>query len=694
MRQLIANLQTGELELLDVPGPRPGPGEIVVANEWSVVSPGTERMLLGFARASLPGKALREPARVRQALQKVATQGVGPTARSVATRLEQPQPLGYSAAGVVLELGEGVSGFRIGDRVATNAAHAEIAVVWARHAARIPEEVDSRDAAWGTLGAVALNAFRLAGVDTGGTVAVIGLGLLGQLATRIAHASGCSSVGLDPIRDRAAAIATGTDNADAFEATIAQRTHQAGADAVIVTAPGTRETLELAARSARVGATIVVVGAGDLAADRRLFYERELQLVVAHSYGPGRDEGPWERGEISYPRHRVRWTAQRNLAAVLELLAGGQLRVDDIACDDVPFDEAPTAYDAIIAGTGPVATTFRYPAEVNGSPVVNAGATDTHSHTGVRSATETLGIAVIGAGTFASHTLLPVLAEQEIDLRWVASRKGVTAATAARRFECRATTDVAAAIEDPKTDVVFIATSHETHVDLAVQALQGGKHVWLEKPMAINREGLGRLESACTDAGTLMVGFNRRFAPTTRELFAKTRGLGPLQMVYTVNAGALPADHWLIDRKRGGGRLVGEGCHFVDLVRFITDSEIVRAEGGESADAGWFALEFADGSFGTVNYTTTGHPRAPKERLEVSAGGKTWVLDNFRRLESYEDGFDVAALARNILPATQDKGHEAAVKAFLQAVRSGEPSPVSPAESIEVSRAIFDALGR
>ena len=693
MRQLVANLQTGELELLEVPGPRPRAGELVVANEWSVVSPGTERMLLGFARASLAGKALREPARVRQALDKVIAQGFESTATSVRNRLQQPQSLGYSAAGVVLEIGEGVRGFRVGDRVATNAPHAEIASVWARHAARIPEEVLSRDAAWGTLGAVALNAYRQARVDTGGVIGVIGLGLLGQLVTRIADASGCAWIGLEPVAERAADAAKTFDE---FTSSLSRRTQQAGADAIVITAPATRETLQLAARACRTGGTIVVVGAGDLAADRRLFYERELHLVVAHSYGPGRDEGPWERGEQDYPVHRVRWTAQRNLEVVLDLLARGRLRVDDISAVEYAFDDAPRAYDALLDRTGPISTLFRYPPNVDGSPQVRASsATPRELHAQRALGAAPLGVAVLGAGTFATHTLIPALLAADVQLRSIASRAGLSAAVAARRFgSVVATTDVNAAIDDVDTSCVFIATPHETHVDFATNALRAGKHVWLEKPAAIDRAGLQRLEDAVAHAsGLFMVGFNRRFAPTARQLRAATRGLGPLQMSYTVHAGVLPADHWLNDPRRGGGRLVGEACHFVDLMRYLACAPIVASSGQCVGDSGWMAFEFADGSYGTINYGTAGHPRAPKERLEVSASGKTWVLDNFRRLVCIDDGVDLGTLARRAMPATQEKGHVAAVGAFLDAVRAGEASPVPAHESIEVTRAIFDALG-
>lgn len=688
MRQLIGHLGSGEIEVIERPRPRPGPGELLVANEYSVISAGTERMLVAFGAASLVGKARREPQRVRQVVDKAMTDGVGPTLEAVQARLELPLPLGYSAAGVVVELGAGVGGFAVGDRVATNASHAELTTVSARLAAKIPNGVSSRDAAFTTVAAVAMNALREAEVEVGGVVAIIGLGLIGQIASRVAEASGSRVVGLDPLDARADSIEEGFSDPELFAARVMARTDDAGADAVLIATDGsTRETTALAALVARRRGTVVLVGAGDPTLDRRSFYERELRFVVSHAYGAGRDEYDWESGQLEYPRHRVRWTAQRNFEAVLDLLARGKLSFGDIDSHETPLGCAVQAYEDLTIGRAPVATLFRYDSRVEGADhVVLRPAPAGHARGGV---------AVVGAGNFATRVLIPALAETDARLRLIASRGGLSSVLAGRKFGFEATTtNLERVWDDADAEVVFVATPHETHADVAVAAIEAGKHVWLEKPVAIDRAGLDRIEAAAANAtGLVMVGFNRRFAPTMVELAEETRGRGPLSMVYTVNAGALPRDHWLNDPARGGGRLVGEACHFVDALRFIAGAAIISSSAVRIGDGGTLTFGFADGSVGTVHYFTSGHSSVAKERLEVFGGGRIWQLDNFRSVRTAGGNFDpVGMLKRLGRSQVQDKGHAAAVRTFLDATRSGGPSPIPLAEALEVSRAIFDAL--
>lgn len=686
MQQLVGHLGTGEVELIDVPRPRPGAGELLVANEFSVVSAGTERMLVAFGAASLVGKARQEPGRVRQVIDKAMTDGVRPTVEAVQARLEMPLPLGYSAAGVVVEVGEGVRGFAVGDRVATNASHAEVALVSSRLAAHIPASVGSRDAAFTTVAAVAMNALREAEVEVGGVVAILGLGLIGQIAARVAEAAGCRVIGLDPIEGRADSIKEGFSDAQMFAARVSARTDEAGADAVLIaTDSSTPETTALAAAVTRVRGTVVLVGAGDPTLDRRAFYERELRFVVSHAYGAGRDELDWERGLIEYPRHRVRWTAQRNFEAVLDLMERGSLSFDGIHSVELALGDAADAYAELKSGVAPVATVFRYDSRVEATDQVELRPSSRSSASGV---------SVIGAGNFAERVLIPALRATNARLRLIASRGGLSSVLAGRKHGFEATTTNLQRIWDDEAPIVFVATPHETHVDIAIAAMEAGKHVWVEKPLSIDREGLDRLEHAALAAeGVVMAGFNRRFAPTTVELVEDTRGRGPFSMVYTVNAGALPSDHWLRDPARGGGRLVGEACHFVDLLRFIADAPISDLKISPIADGGTLTMSFADGSIGTVHYFTSGHLSVPKERLEVFASGRVWQLDNFRDLRVSGGGFDpVGKLKRLGRVATQDKGHQAAVAAFVEAARSGAASPIPFSESIEISRAIFDAL--
>lgn len=674
--------------MIDVPRPQPGPGELLVANEYSVISAGTERMLVSFGAASLMGKARREPQRVREVIDKAMTDGVTPTVEAVQARLEMPLPLGYAASGVIVEVGDGVVGFAVGDRVATNASHAELATVSARLAAKIPAGVTSRDAAFTTIASVAMNALREAEAEVGGVIAIIGLGLIGQIASRVAEAAGCRVVGIDPIQDRADSIAEGFTDAEMFASRVLARTDDAGADAVLIATDGaTRETTSLAAAVARARGTVVLVGAGDPTLDRRAFYERELRFVVSHAYGAGRDEFLWESGQVEYPRHRVRWTAQRNFESVLDLMDRGLLSFSDLDSSETTLHGAVEAYGELTSGRAPVATLFRYASSVEGAdhveltkPVAAAGGAS---------------VAVVGAGNFATRVLIPALEANSAHLRVIASRGGLSSVLAGRKFGFEATTTNLERIwQDDSAQVVFITTPHETHVDLAVAAIEAGKHVWIEKPLAIDRVGLDRLEAAARNAsGLVMAGFNRRFAPTVVELVAQTRGRGPLSMVYTVNAGSLPRDHWLNDPARGGGRLVGEACHFVDLLRFVADAEITASSALRQGDGATLSFVFSDGSIGSVHYLTSGHSSVAKERLEVFGGGRVWQLDNFRSLRAAGAGFDpVGALKRLGRGPTQDKGHSALVGAFLAAAKHGSSSPIPFAESVEISRAIFDAI--
>jgi predicted dehydrogenase len=703
MRQVIHNLGSGDIDVVDVPRPRPGPGEILVANEASVLSPGTERMLIGFGTASLVDKARREPARVRQVVDKAITDGVGATIRAVRARLEDPIPLGYSAAGVVLEVGPGVDTFSRGDRVATNGAHAELVTVPARLAARIPDSLDSKHAAFTTIAAVALQALRDAEVEVGDVVAVIGLGLVGQLVARVAVASGCRVVAFDPDSARAELAVSESveafDRPESLEERARYRTDGEGVDAVLIAtdvgarAAGGPSPTELAVAVARQRAVVVLVGNGDPTLDRRAFYDRELRFVVSHAYGPGRDEPGWESGRIDYPRGRVRWTSQRNFETVLDLMSRGLVDVDSLVQEVRPLEEAAEVYRRLESGEAAVGTLFTYAAHVDGEDTVALGpaAAARAAHPGV---------AVIGAGNFARRILIPALVDTGVQLRMIASLSGLSSVIAGQRYGFESsTTNLERVLGDDDVDVVFIATRHDSHADLAARALRAGKHVWLEKPLAITPAQLDELETVWrevrSDGVQLNVGFNRRFAPVVRRLTDGMRGLGPFSFVYTVNAGALPSNHWLIDPQVGGGRIVGEACHFVDLLRHLAQAPIqdIHATTMDPQNA-TLTVKFSDGSVGTVHYLSVGHPGVPKERLEVFGGGRIWRIDNFRELETFGEDFAPLKALRNLGRARreQDKGHRAAVEVFLETIRRGEPSPVPFEEAVEVTRAIFDAL--
>lgn len=699
MQQIIGSLESGAVEVVDVPRPRPGRGELLVASEFSVISAGTERMLVSFGAASLVKKAAREPGRVRQVIDKATTDGIRPTVDAVRAKLEAPIALGYSSSGVVVEVGEGIVGFEPGDRVATNGPHAEMTVVPARLSARVPDGVSMRHAAFATVTAVAINALRDGELELGSIVAIVGLGLIGQLTARVASSAGYRVVAFEPDGQRAESItAFGTAFADAhsFVEHLQARTRGAGADAVIITADvGSRgdgpDPIDLAARAARRRGNVVLVGNGDPKLDRSVFYEKELGFRVARSYGPGRSDRLWEAGIVEYDRDVERWTAQRNFEVALELMAEGRLSLDGLDIDEFALEAAPTVYAQLAERGGSVASLFRYPAQIDGADIVPVTARK-------RSAGD-IAVGVVGAGNYVTRVLAPALVDSGSELRIVASRGGLSSVLAGRKFGFRSsTTNIDRMLDDPEIDAVFIATRHDSHAELAVAALESGKHVWLEKPAAIRRDALDALEAAWREhrnESMLMVGYNRRFAPTLRELRDAIHGQGTASMIYTVNAGRIAPDHWLADRRVGGGRLIGEASHFVDALRFLAGSPIRRSHAAlRGRDEGTIVLEFENGSTGTLHYLTNGHPSIPKERLEVFAGGRIYQLANFRGLDIYEDKFAPFEKLRKLgRTPTQDKGHAAAVFAFLDAIRRGDVSPVPFDESLEVARVLFDVLG-
>jgi predicted dehydrogenase len=662
-------------------------------------------MLVEFARAGWVERARQQPERVRQALDKARTDGVAATVTAVRSRLERALPLGYCNVGEVEDVG-GTVGFAPGDRVVCNGPHAEVVTAPVNLCARIPAGVSEEAAAFAVIGAVGLQGIRLAAPSLGETCVVTGLGLIGLMTVQMLRANGCRVLGIDPDPARSALarsfgaatveLSKGEGAVDAALRFSAGR----GVDAVLIcAATASDEPMSQAARMCRKRGRIVLVGTAGLQLNRADFYEKELSFQVSCSYGPGRYDPDYEQGGHDYPLGFVRWTEQRNFAAVLELMAAGQLDVLPLVSHRFAFDEAPRAYELLTAGAEPsLGVLLEYPPRPRGAPAVRVLAL------AVAPAATAAGeprVALIGAGSHAGRSLIPALAQGGAALIAIVSRGGVTAAQLGRRHGFQeASTDPAAAIADPRVNAVVIATRHDSHAALAQQALAAGKHVFVEKPLGITQAEVDTVESALRAAPVagrplLMVGFNRRFAPLTvrmRELLQGTPG--PKTLVATVNAGAQPAGHWTRAVAVGGGRIVGEACHFIDLLRCLAGASIVRwqlaltgtAAAGDGDDPVTITLTFADGSTGTVHYLTNGHPAFPKERIEVFAAGRILQLDNFRTLRGYGwGGFSAARLWR------QDKGQRACVAAFLAAVRGGA-APIPLEEILEVSR-IAVALG-
>ena len=700
MKQILQNLGSGETLLAEVPAPGVRAGHVLVATAHSVLSLGTEKMLVQFGRASLLDKARQQPERVQQVLAKIRTDGLLPTVTAVRAKLDQPIAMGYCQAGTVLAVGAGVDDLKPGDRVATNGPHAEVVCVPKHLCAKVPPAVPLAAAAFTPLAAIALQGIRLAAPTLGESVGVIGLGLVGLLAVQLLRAQGVRVIGfdLDPrkadlARSFGAAAHVTTEGGDAVAAGVAFADGR-GLDAVLICAStASDEPVRQAARMCRQRGRIVLVGVTGLALDRADFYEKELTFQVSCSYGPGRYDPGYETAGRDYPPGFVRWTEQRNFAAVLELMAGGQLVTAPLTSARFPLEEALAAYGAMLAG-GQFGIVLDYPA-----PAFPAGVARVIElkPTAPRGGEPVL--AVIGAGNYAGQVLLPALRATGARLRTLVSAGGATAAHFGRKlgFE-QAATDAAAVFADPAVTAVVIATRHDSHAGLVEAALASGKHVFVEKPLCLTAAELQRIEAALAArqaAGApalLMVGFNRRFAPLVVEMKRRLAGTtGPRALVATVNAGAIPDRHWTKDAETGGGRLLGEGIHFVDLLRHLADSPLTgmrvarAAAGGRPVeDIATVGLEFASGAIGTVHYFANGDRSFPKERIEVFAGGRVLQLDNFRALRGFGwPGFRRTALWR------QDKGHAAGLAAFVAALRAGGPAPIPWEEISEVHRAAF-----
>lgn len=699
MKQVLQSLRTGVTELADVPPPGVGRGHLLVRTTTSLVSAGTERMVVEFGKASLIGKAMQQPERVQAVLDKVRTDGFAETFDAVSRKLDQPLALGYCNVGRVVEVGPDVRDFAAGDRIASNGKHAEVVSVPVNLAARIPENVSDEAAAFTVLGAIALHGIRLGSPTLGEVFAVSGLGLIGLLTVQLLRAHGCRVLGLDfdPARLELARqfgaetvdLSTGIDPMQRAMA----MSGGYGVDGVIVTASTkSSEVIHQAAQMCRKRGRIVLVGVTGLELSRADFYEKELTFQVSCSYGPGRYDAGYEIKGLDYPIGYVRWTEQRNFEAVLQMLADGKLDVGPLVSHRFSLDQAEAAY-RIVGGEEPsLGVVLNYPAvqataalraRTVAVPVRAAGG----GVPGRSGRVPTVGL--IGSGNYATGILLPALRVTGARLKTVVSSAGVSGVHAARKFGIEAaTTDVAAVLSDEAIDTVVIATRHDSHADLVIRALEAGKHVFVEKPLAITLDELEAIATAHAAAGTsaptLMVGFNRRFAPQVVRLRGML-GAEPKAMVMTVNAGSIPASHWSQDREQGGGRLIGEACHFIDLLRHIADAPISAARlnrmASPTGDTATIELSFVDGSIGTIHYFANGTKAFPKERLEVFSAGRILQLDNFRMLNGYGwPGFRRQQLWR------QDKGQTACVGAFIGAVANGGPSPIDFDELHEVSR--------
>ncbi len=707
MKQVLQDLKSGETRLADVPTPSASAGCCLIQTASSLVSVGTERMLLEFGKANLIDKARQQPDKVKQVIEKARTDGIGPTLQAVRSKLDQPLPLGYSNVGVVAEVGKGVDGFEPGDRVVSNGHHAEVVCVPTNLCARIPDAVDDESASFTVLGAIALQGIRLVQPTLGENVVVTGLGLIGLMTVQLLRAHGCNVLGIDFDAERARmarefGATTCVPSAGEDPVAVANRFSRGrGVDAVIITAATkSNEPVHQAATMCRKRGRIVLVGVVGLELSRADFFEKELTFQVSCSYGPGRYDPAYEEQGQDYPFGFVRWTEQRNFEAVLDMMATGRLDVKPLITHRFDINAAQEAY-RVLGEESPLGIVLTYP---NAGADVGAGRRVALPGGAIKPVAGAPGVSFIGAGNYAGQVLIPAFQAGGARFDTLVSAGGVTSVHHGKKFGFQAAaTDPAEVFRSASTDAVVIATRHDTHAGYVLQALQHRKHVFCEKPLTVAAEELAEIEdayAAAVESGfnpVIMVGFNRRFAPQIVKMKALLdANPAPKSFVMTVNAGDIPPDHWTQDPVQGGGRIIGEGCHFIDLLRFLAASPIsgIRATRMGAVpgvairdDKATITMAFEDGSFGTVHYLANGHRSFPKERLEVFCGGSVLQLDNFRRMTGYGwPGFKKMNLR------TQDKGQKACAAAFVSALRDGGTAPIPFGEIVEVTRATFDAV--
>lgn len=697
MKQILQNLSTGESELVDAPAPQARRGSLLIDTTVSLISTGTERMLVDFGKSGLVAKARSQPEKVRQVLDKVATDGLLTTVDAVRSKLGQPIPLGYCNVGVVRDAD--ADGFKVGDRVVSNGPHADVVSVPRNLCAAIPDSVSDEAASFTVVASIGLQGLRLAQPTLGEAFVVTGVGLIGLLTVQMLRAQGCRVLAIDfdaAKLELARGFGAETCNPGAGEDPVAagmvfSRGH--GVDGVIVTASTkSSDPITQAARMCRKRGRIVLVGVTGLELNRADFYEKELSFQVSCSYGPGRYDPAYEEGGQDYPMGFVRWTEQRNFEAVLEMLASGALDVAPLISHRVPFDEAPRAYQLLSTDKAALGILLTYGHATEPRHVRSVALVATPV-----AASNKAVIGFVGAGNYASRMLIPAFKASGATLHSIASAGGTNAVVHGRRTGfAQATSDTDGLIANPEINAVAIVTRHNSHARLTARALRAGKHVFVEKPLALTHEELADVEAAHAESGKhLMIGFNRRFAPqvqTIKRLLGAVKA--PKSFVMVMNAGAIPADHWTQDSAVGGGRIIGEACHYIDLMRFLAGAPITsvqaRRMGDTDAEAvtedkASITLGFEDGSFGTIHYFANGGASFAKERVEVFAAGRTLQLDNFLKLRGFNwPGFKKQNLWR------QDKGQAPCAAAFVKAVEAGGAAPIPAAELFEVAKVTIE----
>ncbi|MFM2361118.1 MAG: hypothetical protein RLZZ316_20 [Bacteroidota bacterium] len=699
MKQIIQDLKKGDTILEEIPAPLVRKGHLLIKTHRSLVSLGTEKMLVEFGKGNLISKARQQPEKVKQVLDKIKTDGLMPTLEAVFNKLDEPLPLGYCNAGEVIAVGEGVTDFAVGDRVASNGHHAEVVCVPVNLAAKIPANVSYEEAAFTVIGAIGLQGIRLANPTMGETIVVTGLGLIGLITAELLLANGCHVIGFD--FDPAKVALAQQKGIKAFNAagidvvkTVEELTAGVGADAVIITASTkSNDVISQSAQMSRKRGRIILIGVIGLDIQRGDFFKKELSFQVSCSYGPGRYDEAYEQKGIDYPLPYVRWTEKRNFETILNTIASGRLDVKRLITERIPLHNYLQIYGNM--GGGAIASVLEY-------PVADAQLTNTVVAVSGQSFEGSKGVlGIIGAGNFTKMTVLPSMKGLGAHYKYISSAGGLTAKALANKYGFAfSTTNYQEILNDTAVDLVLITTRHNHHAAMTVAALQAGKHVFVEKPLALNNAELQQIETAWQQANTqqqpkmVTVGFNRRFSPFIQKAKALVGTTNtPINIIATMNAGFIPPEVWVHDMQVGGGRIIGEACHFIDLMVYLTGSKVtavvMNAMGtnpAENTDNAIITLQFANGSQGVINYFANGSKAYSKERIEIYSQGRTLVVDNFRKME----GFGFKGFSK--MSSRQDKGHKKQFELLIQRTKEGGAPLIPFDELVNTTKASFAAI--
>ena len=693
--QIINNLGNGKVELIDVPKAKCNSRSVLIQTTYTLVSLGTEKMLVDFGKGSFLQKAKQQPDKVKEVIAKVKTDGLVPTIAAVKNKLDQPIPLGYCNVGTVVEVGRDVTEFKVGDRVASNGPHAEYVSIPKNLVAKIPEDVSDQQAVFTVIGSIGLQGIRLVNPTLGETVVVVGLGLIGLITAQLLKANGCNVIGFDFDQSKIDLAKThGIDAVNPGKGVkqveyVLEKTNQIGCDAVIITASNpSNEIISQSAQMSRKRGRIVLVGVIGLDIKRSDFYEKELSFQVSCSYGPGRYDSSYEERGNDYPLPYVRWTEKRNFEAVLNALSNGMLNVDSLITEIVPFENYLEIYDNIGKGNS-IASLLVYDIDKKTSDPRNVKITESKSYS---SGKPILG--VIGAGNFTGSMILPKLKAAGAQIKSIASAKGLSGSIQAKKHSIEnSSTDHKGILADSEINTVLITTQHGSHAMFVSEALESNKHVFVEKPLSTTWEGLERVEKAVNNSkGWVTVGFNRRFAPLALEL-KKRLSPAPMNIIATMNAGFIPPEVWVHDIKAGGGRIIGEACHFIDLCTYFTGSKVIEVcmnamgpDAQANTDNASILLKYENGSNAVINYFSNGSKTYSKERIEVHQQNSTLVLDNWRKLT----GFGVRGFKSK--KTKQDKGHFNQFKQLLDSVEKASGPTIPWEEVLNTSKATLGAV--